>query len=307
MEKIDIIKQICIGKSKNKNIVKYSSSGGIVSSILIDLFEKQEIDAAIVAYFDKNLNVYGDIITSTDDVRNHSGSYYQTAKMLVNINKIKKYRSVAFVGLPCHNIALKKYIDNYKITNINFSISLFCSIGRLKNGMIEYLKDNRYIVDELSNVNYYVSRFGEEKPGKIIIKIGDKQIIFDYMNYLQSMDYLYIPEGCLNCKKLFGIEYSDISVGDNWGIKTNEKIAIFAVNSQKGIKLIKNNDLIDMRESNIGELIKSQPLGYGLKYKNRSKVNFKIRILKRLYTILPKNYVTKKILLKYRSFILKHI
>ena len=25
MEKIDIIKQICIGKSKNKNIVKYSS------------------------------------------------------------------------------------------------------------------------------------------------------------------------------------------------------------------------------------------------------------------------------------------
>ena len=306
-ENIKLIKNVYKGKSKDRGVIINSSSGGIVSSILIDLFYKKEIDAAIVAYFDKELNVYGDIITCKEEVLNHSGSFYHISKMLINVKKIKDYKSIVFVGLPCQNIALKKYIISYKMRNVYATISLFCTIGRMKNGMVEYLKERGYILKEVDNVYKYKSRYGERRPGEIIIEINNNKNVFECVDYLYKKDYFFTPNGCLNCNKLFGMEFSDISVGDNWGIKTDEKIAIFTANSNKGSKIIENNKLIDYTISNINELIKSQPLGYALKNKNRNIINKNILLLKMLYRNIPKNNIINKILIKYRGIILNLI
>lgn len=306
-EKIESVLNVYKGKSKDKDVIINSASGGIVSSILIDLFDRKEIDAAIVAHFDERLNIYGDIITSREEVLNHSGSFYHVSKMLINVNKIKNYNSVVFVGLPCQNVALRKFIKNYKINNVYATISLFCTIGRMKNGMIEYLKEEGYIFTEVYNVKKYKSRYGGKRPGKIILEINDKKVVFECADYFGSKDYFYTPNGCLNCNKLFGVEFSDISVGDNWGIETDEKVAIFTANSDKGLKIIESNKLIDYESSDVDELIRSQPLGYPLKYNNREKINKKIIMLKRLYRIMPKNKIIKRLLIIYRQLILKQI
>ena len=306
-EKIEYAINVYKGKSKEKEIIINSSSGGIVSSILIDLFDKKEIDAAIVANFDEELNIYGDIITSREAVLNHSGSFYHISKMLINVNNIKNYNSVVFVGLPCQNVALRKFIENYKINNIYATISLVCTIGRMKNGMIEYLKEEGHVFEKIDKVYKYKSRYGEKRPGKIIMVTKNKEINFECIHYFSNKDYFYTPNGCLNCNKLFGVEFSDISVGDNWGIKTDEKVAIFTANSEKGLRIIQNNSMIDYSISDVDELIKSQPLGYPLKYHNREKINKKIIKLKTLYRKMPKNKITKKLLMKYRGLILQQL
>ncbi len=306
-EKIEFLLNVYKGKSKDRDVIINSSSGGIVSSILIYLFDKKEIDAAIVAYFDEELNIYGDIITSREEVLNHSGSFYHISKMLINVNKIKNYNSVFFVGLPCQNVALRKYINSFKINNVYATISLFCTIGRMKNGMIEYLKEEGHIIQEVDNVYKYKSRYGEKRPGEIIMEINNKKIEFENVDYLSKKDYFYTPNGCLNCNKLFGMEFSDISVGDNWGVKTDEKVAIFTANSDKGLKIIESNKLIDYKISNINELIKSQPLGYPLKNKNRNIINKNILILKMLYRNIPNYKIIKKILKQYGGIILNLI
>lgn len=303
-EEINGIKGVFVGRSKDDNIIKNSSSGGIVSSILIDLFQRGEIDAAVVAFFDDELNIYGDFITSEEEVLNHSGSFYHTSKMLINIREIKKYKSVAFVGLPCQNAALTIFEKKFNINNIYAKISLTCSIGRMRNGMIDYLKENNFYSEGKLSVLKYKSRHGLKRPGDIIIETNKGNIRFSYEDYLLNKDYFYIPEGCLKCKKLFGVEFADISVGDNWGIYSDEKIAIFTANSRRGLEILNNNLLIDMSNSTIEELKKSQPLGYPLKYKDRTMINREIKFLKYLYRVLPQNLLFRKLLHKLRSIIL---
>lgn len=305
-EDLNKIKQIFTGKSTDDEIIINSSSGGIVSSIIIDLFDKQEIDAALVAFYDDNLNIYGDIITSKKEVLNHSGSFYHTSKLLKNIKKIKNYNSVLLVGLPCQNVAFELYAEKYQIKNIYGRISLFCTIGRMKNGFIEYLKENNFSLDPDNIVIKYKSRYGVDRLGPIIIETSKGESInFDCGDYLQSKDYFYIPNGCLYCRKLFGVDFADISVGDDWGINTKQKTAIFTVNSNKGMEIIENNNLIYREISNMSKLKKSQPNGFALKYSRKKMVLYELKILKFFYRVLPKNSFLKKVLFKIRSLILR--
>lgn len=306
-EDLNKIKHVFIGKSKDKDIIKNSASGGVVSSILIDLFRKKEIDAAIVAFVDEGLNIYGDFITSESEVLKHSGSFYHTSNMLKNVKKIKNYKSILFVGLPCQNVIFDRFINKYNINNVYAKISLTCTIGRMKNGMVEYLKEKNFQLNGNTQILKYKSRYGVERPGDIIIESEEEKIEFSYEDYLVSKDYFYMPEGCLRCKKLFGVDYADISVGDNWGIQSRDKIAIFTANTERGLEILKNNTLIEMSISTLDELKKSQPLGYSLKYNDRKSINKKIKCLKYLYRIFPKDYLFTKVLYILRGIILAEI
>jgi len=306
-EDLNKIKHVFIGKSKDKDIIKNSASGGVVSSILIDLFRKKEIDAAIVAFVDEGLNIYGDFITSESEVLKHSGSFYHTSNMLKNVKKIKNYKSILFVGLPCQNVIFDRFINKYNINNVYAKISLTCTIGRMKNGMVEYLKEKNFQLNGNTQILKYKSRYGVERPGDIIIESEEEKIEFSSEDYLVSKDYFYMPEGCLRCKKLFGVDYADISVGDNWGIQSRDKIAIFTANTERGLEILKNNTLIEMSISTLDELKKSQPLGYSLKYNDRKLINKKIKCLKYLYRIFPKDYLFMKVLHILRGIILAEI
>lgn len=84
-------------------------------------------------------------------------------------------------------------------------------------------------------------------------------------------------------------------------------MAIFTANTEKGLEILNNNILINMGNSTLEELKKSQPLGYPLKFNDRKITNKKIKFLKYLYRFLPKNPLFKKILYKLRSIILIQI
>jgi len=285
-ENISKSMKIYYGNSKNHEIYYNSSSGGIVSSLLIDMFEKNKIDAAVVTFYNEDLGLYGDIITTKEEVLKHSGSFYHPSKQLINIKKIKNYNSVAFVGLPCHNFALKRAIDLLNLKNIYIKISLFCTIGRMKKGILDFIKFKYgHNLRENEKVLKYHSRFGEKRlPGKIEILTNFEKYKLSFFDFLNFVDYYYLPEGCCNCKRLYGMD-ADISVGDYWSKDTDAKLAIISCNSELGIDAVKNNSLLHVEESNLNSLKNSQPIGYPLKYKLRNRViniNILLRVIKLL-------------------------
>lgn len=307
---LEKIRALFQGHSHVPELYLNGASGGVVSSILYHLFDKNMIDAALVAFYDDKLNIYGDFITSKEDVIKHAGSYYQTCKQMLNIKKISEYKAVAAVGLPCHIEALKKYAKRFKVNNIKMTVSLFCTIGRMRVGFENFLKE-KFNVD-LNNIkaSSYLSRCGEDKCGKIIIKTKKKQAEFLYLDYLDYIDYFYTPIGCFNCRKMFGLN-ADISVGDDWSIKTNKKIALVLANTDRGELLLEELGILKLRMINQGEallhLLKSQPNGVPIKIHSPMETKVMLILAKSVGSALKGLHFPRKISNLTRRLAVMHI
>lgn len=305
---LSLIKGVFEGSSRVPELYLRGSSGGIVSSILHHLFDEGKIDAALVAFYDNNLNLHGDFITSKEEITKHSGSYYQTCKQLLNINKITTFKSVAVVGLPCHIEALKNYVEKYDAKNITFTISLFCTIGRMREGLNYFLKAKFNL--DLSEVNAlrYISRYGKKRlPGNIVIETPTETLNYTCIEYLDYVDFFYTPVGCFNCRKLFGLS-ADISVGDNWGVKTDEKIAIVTANTEKGISLINEVEILKLKPIKDGKevLLRSQPNGTAIKV-YRSKATKTTLYIIKYFGLMFQHSLLRKVANLIRSVLLSYV
>lgn len=270
-ESLSNVRRVAVGRSRNEGVVKASASGGIVSELLLHLFNVEEIDAAIVAYFDEYANIYGDIIESKEDVLNHSGSYYHTSKQLINVNKVREYERVALVGLPCHIEGIINYCHLTKQEEKVIRIALFCTVGRTYEGFRQFFKKQTGFDVAKGRVKKYVSRYGEKKLLHIEDDDGNAYECPDEL-YKFSMDFFYANKSCLNCRKLYGLS-ADISVGDAWhrvaeknGVK--EKRAIISANTPFGevvLDILRERLSLEFVDRGTLELISSQKYGVGLK------------------------------------------
>ncbi len=236
-EELDKVTKVAIGRSKDEGIVNASASGGIVSETLIHLFRGEEIDAAIVAFYNDHAQIYGDVIESEEEVLKHSGSYYHTSKQLVNAKKIAKHKRIAVVGLPCHIEGVLNYEELTKQADKIITIALFCTIGRTYEGFRQFFKAETGFDIAEANVKNYKSRYGEKK---LIHIEDDKGNIYECPDelYKFKMDFFWTNSTCLQCRKMYGLS-ADISVGDAWhrvkeenGVK--QKVAIISANTQYG-------------------------------------------------------------------------
>jgi len=305
------VRAVFQGYSRVPEFYLHGASGGVVSSILYYLFDRNIIDAALVAFYDDKLNLYGDFITSKEEVVKHSGSYYQTCRQMLNIKKIHKYRSVAVVGSPCHIEAVKKYAKKFNIKNITLTISLFCTIGRMRAGFKDFLKEKFNINLDAIEASRYLSRYGKERrPGKIIIKTQKSQIEYTLLEYLDYVDYFYTPIGCFNCRKMFGLD-ADISVGDDWGIKTSKKIALITANTEKGLTLLDEIKILRLRRINedkmLLHLLKSQPHGTAIKIRRPVETKIMLFLVKYAGLVLKKFGFPKKLPKIIRNLTLRYI
>lgn len=311
-EDLSKAKYVAVGKSLNDEVVKASASGGIVSEILIHLFEIGEIDAAIVAHYDKHANIYGDVIESGAEVLLHAGSYYHTSKQLLNIKKITKYRKVAVVGLPCHIEGVLNYLELTRQKDKVTTIALFCTVGRTYEGFRQFFLQETGFDVATGNVCKYVSRYGEKK---LIHIEDDKGNVYECPdeNYKYKMDFFWANKTCLECRKLYGLS-ADISVGDAWhrvmeknGIKG--KIAMISANTDYGKKMLKTiakNVQLEYAENGAYELVSSQTYGASLKQIHNMKTVNKLDKLRR-FRFLANNALLSRIICKIRDNILKEL
>ncbi len=263
-----------------------SSSGGLLSSLLIYLLEKGIIDGAVVTKMDEinPLLPIPFIARNKEDIISAIGSKYIPVPVNTSLKEILKHEGrYAIVGLPCHiqGIIKAESINKVLKERIVFHLGIMCS-GTIKmDGTKLLLKALQIDTKDLSKIYYR----GNGWPGGFHASLinGDQTKLISYSDYFSIIRF-YLSLPCFLCWDSMN-ELSDISFGDAWldSVKNldNKGTSLLISRSKKGEKLLKttvNRNIIKLIEISSGEVIKSQQVNIDFKKRNLNMRLFLMQI-----------------------------
>ncbi|TFG05392.1 MAG: hypothetical protein EU536_02160 [Promethearchaeota archaeon] len=121
-------------QTADEKIKAVCQDGGMVTTFLKYLLEKNEIDGAVVAKrLDNSWDTTAVIVTNLDDLLEAAGTKYAVSPNFVAFNKAREAgcKKLAFVGTPCQVQAMRKYQVYSNIFediwgSIEYVIGIFC-------------------------------------------------------------------------------------------------------------------------------------------------------------------------------------
>ena len=235
------ITNLLVAKTTNDSIKGVGQDGGIVTTALEYLFDKDIIDAAIVSIYDKDLKPTPKIIFNKEDLIKSAGTRYSVSSQILplknlyripqDIQKEKEIHDIdqlkiAFVGTPCQAKAIRKmqYLNIKPAHVVKYIIGLFC----FENFHYEKLYE---LLEKETNV----------KPSNMKRTFIDKKFFVhtddnkEFEVVLKNLDPA-VRKNCLNCED-FTAKYSDISVGS---VGAPKGYSMIVIRNEKGQELIDN-------------------------------------------------------------------
>lgn len=236
----------------NKNDVFNGSSGGAFG-IIASYFQKNGYYIC-GAMFDEKLKVRHRLFEPNENISALKKSKYVQSNTLGIYSSIKKLlndnKGVVFTGTPCQVSALRNYL-NKDYENL-FCIDIIC------HGVPSQKIFDEYILNIQNNKKIKVLKFSfRDKKNKYHHPHGfsysyekNKKIKEYHGIYLNSTyytafeNYSIFRESCYSCKYAKIERYSDITLGDFWGIEkydksldSNKGVSMVIVNTKKGLEL----------------------------------------------------------------------
>lgn len=313
----EALNECYVGYSKEDKIREKTSSGGIFPLMANKILKENGI--VIGAAFDDNNKLKHIAISEEKELDKLKGSKYLQSDLEDIFTYIKeklKEKKILFVGTPCQVAGLKAFIKK-DIDNL-ICIDLVC------HGVPSYKLFDKYVKeleeknnDKLLNYNFRNKDTGWDtysntatfKNSKVTEMAKDN----DYMKLFLSD--IALRESCFNCNFKLGNKYSDITLGDFWGVQNyyqdmyNKKgVSAIIVNTRKGneiFSLIK--DELIYKECKIDEIVSGNP---SLKYSSKCPCNrekFFKDMKERNIIELRKKYTKKPIYIKIINKIRKSI
>lgn len=269
----EVINKCYAGYSKEDDYKINSSSGGIFPLIANYILENNGI--VIGAAFNNENKLEHIAITKKEDLIKLMGSKYLQSNLnnifsyvKENINKGK----ILFVGTPCQVAGLKSYLGNN--TDNLYCIDVVCHGVPSPKLFKKYVNElEKKYNDKLLNYIFRDKSTGWDTYSNTAIfksnKFSELQSNNDYMKLFLSD--VALRESCFNCNFKLGNKYSDITLGDFWGINNyypemyNEKgVSAIIINTRKGIEIFDCIEKkINYKECKIEEIINGNP---SLKY-----------------------------------------
>ncbi len=230
---------------KNEDNRKAASSGGAVGLLAEHFFRMGGVISGVV--YDENMCPVHRIARNMDEFAPMRGSKYVQSSMdgiYTELEaELESGKAVLAVGMPCQVAALKKYFGD-RFDNL-YTCDLIC------HGVQSPVVFDSY-VDELEKKyrkKVIDFKFRDKTNGwkksnvKVIFEDGEELIMtraqcdyFEYFNYLRS--------SCYHCHFRNFNNYSDITVGDYWGIETlcdefsdDKGVSILLCHTEKGREL----------------------------------------------------------------------
>lgn len=267
-----------VGHATDKEIRYNSSSGGIITSLLVYALQSGKIEGAIVvkASQDDPLKAESCLATNVDGVIAASGSKYCPVPVGNILQQVREStKKWAFVGLPCHVQGLRKAqreIESLK-KRIPFVIGLFCSRVPSIEGVKFMLR--RFGVDPVTLKRLRYRKGGWpgsveiEKNSGEILRLGSLPAVWS--NFF-GVDF-FTPSRCLLCSDpLSGL--ADVSCGDPWLPDYRDEkrgISCIIARSQTGTHLLfdaAQKGRIKLDEISPERVIVSQASGVRMKRQN---------------------------------------
>lgn len=211
-ENLGYYRKILLAQSVDSKLRKLSHSGGVVTSLLTYAIDEGIVDSAIASEAEPDIPVKPKTLIGLvpDDVLSSIDSKFFPAAVAKAFGRaVYEYgkASVAFVGIPCHVLALRKLevwqhklIDSLKIT-----LGLFCLWTHSLDSLLKYLYTSHEIkASEIQRIDL---------TKEYVIQTAKKTVKIP----LSEIESHVLP-GCRTCTD-FTAELADISVGSAYPLK----------------------------------------------------------------------------------------
>jgi len=270
-----------IGSAADEELRYGSSSGGLVSSLLIFALETGLIDAALVTRMrrDNALRPEPFLARTREEILSAARSKYCPVAADVMLKEIlAREDKVAVVGLPCHIQGVRKAeecIPKLK-KQIRLRISLACSLDYSFLGTERFLKGLGIAPADVEVLQYR----GRGWPGSMLIRLKDgTERTVPLAEYYKQLGP-YSLRRCTLCSDMLG-ELSDLSCGDAWipEIMRTDKLGRSFVVSRTcaGEELLEaaaSSEVVELSELGLQELLTSQ--GHALFKKRKLKARMSL-------------------------------
>lgn len=264
------IQHVFIGKSTNESYYKNAQSGGVATGILAYLFDKGEIDGAIVCRMEygKTPQVHPILIENKEDLIYTQKSCYTPVALLKALENSFNKKSIAIVGIPCHIQGVEALIaTSNKFSNIKYKIGLICDktecAGILKV-IKNYSKFDVFKIDWRQKYNEITKSFNY-KTAPIVAYTKEGERIEIPRHYRLAIKEMFAPPRCRICWDKLNA-FSDITLGDPWkleGIESEKGESLIITRTSIGTEIImsmKNEGFIDIRETDKQAPLHSQAI-----------------------------------------------
>ena len=257
-----------VGYNKDSNERLNASSGSIFSLIANYVLDNNGI--VVGAAFDENNHLNHIAIESKELLGPLRKSKYLQSDLNNIFTYVKeqiKTRKVLFVGTPCQVAGIKSFIKN---SDNLITIDLFCHgvpSPKLFKKYIEELENRNN--DKLVNYDFRDNSTGwDSYSNKAIFKnkeIKEQSKDNSYMKLFLSD--IALRESCYNCNFKLGNKYSDITLGDFWGIKNHysemynkEGVSAIIINTELGKEVFNDiKDSLEYKECELDKIVSGNP------------------------------------------------
>jgi coenzyme F420 hydrogenase subunit beta len=211
-EGLGYYRRILIAQAADPKLRQMGHGGAIVTTLLTNAIEKGIIDSAIVSQAETDLPVKPKALVGVvpDDIFSAVGSkFFPSSVARAYGSAVYEYdkANIAFVGTPCHVLALRKLEAwEHKITgNLKVIIGLFCFWTLSFSQLLNYLKEKYNIKpEEIKRLNIVKELLVETDKGTTKVPLSEVKP--------------HILTSCETCTD-FSAELADISVGGAYPLK----------------------------------------------------------------------------------------
>lgn len=259
--------QCYTGYSTDYNIRYNSTSGGLITSILIYALKEHLIDGALVTRMKKDnpLEPEPFIARTREEIIEAAKSKYCPVPANIALREIVSSKGkFAVVGLPCHIHSIRKaeLINESLREKIVLHLGLFCSKTPTFKGIEYFLWKNKLQKEDIVNISFR----GNGWPGGLTINTRDgKSLFFPFFEMWGSVS-LFSQKRCTLCYDQ-SAEMADMSFGDAWLPELSSDksgISVIVVRNNLSVNII--NKMISENYVNLNEISSS--------IVNRSQKNF---------------------------------
>ena len=259
-------------KSKDENIVKNSSSGGMFFELCKWTIQNEGIVFGVE--ITKDLNAIHSYANTLEECKKYMGSKYiqsNVSESYIEAEKfLKEGKYVLFTGTQCQIKGFKLFLrkDYEKL----ISVDVICHGVPSKvvfDSHIKLIEERKKV--KVNNLKFRSKEFGwEDITFNYEGSKNDKNINFsikgeDNKFLLGFLKNCYLRSSCYSCKSKKFTSGSDITLGDYWGIKDVHKefysekgVSVIVINSSKGLEIVESLD-IDIIETKLLDVLKYNP------------------------------------------------
>lgn len=259
----DSINDCYVGFNKDDNEKVKSSSGAIFSLLADYVLDNNGI--VIGAAFDKDNKLKHVAVESKKDLDKLKGSKYLQS----NLNNIFTYikenikdRKILFVGTPCQVAGVKAIINNKNL----LCVDLICHGVPSPKLFDKYIKELEFKNnDSLLNYNFRDKSTGwDTYSNTASFKNSNITELSKDNKYMKLfLSDIALRESCYSCNFKVGNKYSDITLGDFWGVQNyypemyNKKgVSAIIINTEFGREVFNYiKDCIDYKECMLEEIL----------------------------------------------------